>query len=154
MKIFPKFLSHFVSLFLFVYLPLPVQLFQLLFNTYTFATTNDDLKSNNNRRLQHLNDFIDIKCSKYSPYNQPEPLVKGRLYPFFHAVYAKFQSPHLNTTAEMKTHQTRRYFSNFLLFSFFGTQQIVASVSCSYLKRERHSVQSSTAVDPLLQGKF
>ncbi len=96
------------------------------------------------------------KCAKkISPtplhHHQPEQLRQGRMDPYFHVLYAKFWSYHLNVAAEIETHQTRQRFSN-LLFSNFGEYvRFVAKWVCaipvpSY--QERHQVWSSCCCRP------
>lgn len=51
-----------------------------------------------------------------------ELLIRVRMEPSFHVVYTKSWPSHLNVAAEIKTHQMRVHFSNFLLSSFAKLQ--------------------------------
>ena len=69
--------------------------------------------------------------SSPTPFQQPEPLIIGRMDPCFYVVYTKFWSHHLNVAAEIETHRTRPRFPIFSC-NFGEPVWTVASVSCSY----------------------
>lgn len=57
------------------------------------------------------------KCAKeISPtrlyHHQPELLIKGRLHPCFHVIYAKFRPYHVNVGTEIEIYQTTQCFAN------------------------------------------
>lgn len=98
---------------------------------------NDELRAGHGQqqhlgRLRHSYDAqlvlrsanIKEKTSLTSLYQQqlPELLMQGRMDKCFHVVYTKSWPSHLNIAAEIKTHQMRVHFSNFLLSSFAKLQ--------------------------------
>lgn len=70
---------------------------------------------------------------KYLPIYRKVVMVWGIPLDHQRFFYAKLWPYHWSITAEIKTHQTRKYFPNCLLSTFGTTVQVVALVSCSLL---------------------